>query len=193
LASGVVPTEERFMNIEYVARNLDIDGALRSYAEGKIAKTAKFLEDPVDIHLTLEAEKHRRIAELRISHRFGHHVATESETDDIRDAINLVVDKMEKQVRRSREKFLDKRRRAASPAEVQWPVDVIERDTLSSGRPRIVKSGHLEIRTLTIDEAAEALEASSNDFVVFRNALSEKINVLYKRHDENFGLITQDA
>ena len=182
------------MNIEYVARNLDIDGDLRSFAESKIAKTAKFLEDPVDIHLTLEAEKHRRIAELRISHRLGHHVATESETDDIRDAINLVVDKMEKQVRRSRKKFLDKRRRAgATSGEMQWPVDVIEGDTLSSGRPKIIKSGHLEIRTLTIDEAAGALETSSNDFVVFRNALSERVNVLYKRHDSDFGLITQDS
>jgi len=179
------------MNIEFIARNLEIDGDLRAFAESKIGKTAKFLEDPVDIHLTLEAEKHRRIAELRISHRFGQHVATESESDDIRDAIHQVADKMERQVRRSRKKFLDKRRRA-SPAAFQFPVEIIERETIGEDTPKVLERHHLEIRESTVEAAAEALEASPNGFHVFRNAGTGALSVLYKRPDDNYGLITQD-
>ena len=170
------------MNIDYVARNYPLDDQIRTYTSDKLQKVAKFLEDPVEIRVTLEHEKHRYIADLHVAHRFGVIKANE-ENDDMYDAINLAVDKTEKQARRSRKKFRDN----------QWPVEVLERASVGAGgSPRIVKKSVLSIKPMSIDEAALQLEDSKNDFVVFRDAASDEVSVLYKRRDQNYGLISPE-
>ena len=170
------------MNIDYVARNYPLDDQIRTYTSDKLQKVAKFLEDPVEIRVTLEHEKHRYIADLHVAHRFGVIKANE-ENDDMYDAINLAVDKTEKQARRSRKKFRDN----------QWPVEVLERASVGAGgSPRIVKKSVLSIKPMSIDEAALQLEDSKNDFVVFRDAASDQVSVLYKRRDQNYGLISPE-
>lgn len=180
------------MNIDYVARNYPLDDQIRTYTSDKLRKVAKFLEDPVEIRVTLEHEKHRYIADLHVAHRFGVIKANE-ENDDMYDAINLAVDKTEKQARRSRQKFRDKRRKADRNNGNQWPVEVLERASIGAGgSPRIVKKSVLSIKPMSIDEAALELEDSKNDFVVFRDAASDQVSVLYKRRDQNYGLISPE-
>ena len=180
------------MNIDYVARNYPLDDQIRTYTSDKLRKVAKFLEDPVEIRVTLEHEKHRYIADLHVAHRFGVIKANE-ENDDMYDAINLAVDKIEKQARRSRKKFRDKRRKADRNNGNQWPVEVLERASVGAGgSPRIVKKSVLSIKPMSIDEAALQLEDSKNDFVVFRDAASDEVSVLYKRRDQNYGLISPE-
>jgi len=178
------------MNIDFLARNLELDDSIREFTIDKLDKVTKFLDDPVEIHVTLEREKHRSIADLRISHRFGVIQATE-ETDEILDSINLAVDKAEKQARRSKKKFIDKRRKADRENGSQWPMDVLEASSIVSGQaPRVIKSSALSIKPMSLDEAALQLEVSKNDFVVFRDSGSDEVNVLYKRRDKNYGLIS---
>ena len=183
------------MNIEYQARNFSMDQAVRDYAAGKLAKALKFLEEPVDIRVTLEVEKHRKIAELHVAHRHGVLQAAE-ETDEMRDAINLAADKIEKQARRSREKHQARRRRAAREqhgSANEWPVDVLERSSLAeNNKPQIIKSSVLSIKPMSLEEAALMLENAKNGFVVFRDSGNDRINVLYRRRDENYGLISPD-
>lgn len=182
------------MNIEYVGRHVELNDRIRDFTEDKLAKVLKFLDEPVEIRLALERERHRHLADLHISHRFGALQAHEAHAD-LFDVVNLVVDKVEKQARRERKKFLDKRRRAGRPeAEIAWPVEVLDRATFGTGgRPRIVKSSALSIKPMTLDEAALQLEDSSNDFIVFRDAANQKVSVLYKRRDANYGLISPEA
>ena len=59
------------MNIDYVARNFELEDRIRDFTEDKMRKVTKFLEEPVEIRVTLEQEKHRNIADLHIAHRFG--------------------------------------------------------------------------------------------------------------------------
>jgi putative sigma-54 modulation protein len=99
------------MNIEYVGRNVAIDDALRRFSEEKLAKVVKFLEEPVEVRLTLDLERHRHIADLHVTHRHGVLQATEETAVDWRDSINAAVDKVGKQARRGRKKASDKRRR----------------------------------------------------------------------------------
>ena len=180
------------MNIDFLARNLTLDDTIRDYATDKLEKVSKFLEEPVEIHVTLEREKHRAIAEVRIAHRLGVFQAAE-ETDEILDSINLAVDKAEKQVRRSRKKFIDKRRKANRDNGHHWPMEVLEPASITKGEaPRIIKSSVLSIKPMSLDEAALQLEESRNDFVVFRDSISDQVNVLYKRRDQNYGLISPE-
>jgi len=127
------------MNIDYVARNFELDAKIRDFTADKLQKVAKFLDDPVDVRVTVEQEKHRCIADLHITHRFGIIQANE-ETDDIFDAVNLAVDKAEKQARRSRNKFRDKRRKADRNNGSQWPMEIVDEASVGSGaEPRIVE------------------------------------------------------
>jgi putative sigma-54 modulation protein len=178
------------MQIDYVSRNFELDDRLREYAATKLGKLSRFLDEPVEVRLTLEQEKYRLIAELSVAHRHGLLQAT-GETEEMQDTINLVIDKLEKQARRSRKKYKDKRRRAARVnGQHQWPVEVLERGTLGDGTPRIIKSSKLSIKPMGLDEAAEQLEIATNDFVVFRDRRTHRVCVLYKRPDHNYGLIS---
>lgn len=180
------------MNIDFVARSVELDDQIRDYATDKLRKVEKFLEEPVEVHVMLAQEKHRCLAELRVAHRYGLIQATE-ETDDLLDAINLAVDKAEKQARRSRKKFMDKRRKTGRNNGSTWPVEVLERESVGGGEtPKIIKSSVLSIKPMSLDEAALRLEESKNDFVVFRDVTSDQVNVLYKRRDRNYGLISPD-
>jgi putative sigma-54 modulation protein len=98
------------MNVEYVGRHVRLNAEIREFAERKLRKVIKFLEEPVDVRITLEEEKHREIVEVHIAHRFGVLQARE-ETDTLLDALNLAIDKLETQAQRSRKKFMDRRRR----------------------------------------------------------------------------------
>jgi putative sigma-54 modulation protein len=182
------------MNIDFVGRNVEIDDRLRSYTQGKLGKVTKFLQDPVEIRVTLEVEKHRNIADLHISHKHGVLQATE-ETGDLYEAVNQAVDKVEKQARRSKNRAIDRRRRADRETTngQRWPLEVLARESLAAGAsPRIIKTTHLPIKPMSIEEAALWLEQGKNEFVVFRDSGSDRVSVLYKRKDNNYGLIAPE-
>jgi putative sigma-54 modulation protein len=180
------------MKIEYTCRNLPLDDRMRKFVEQRLQKMSKFVDEPVEVKVTLDVEKYRAIAELHIAHRLGVLQATEETDGNLREAVNLAVEKAEKQARRSRQKRVDKRRRGDRNGQ-RWPVEVLERDSVGGGgAPRIVESTHLPIKPMTIDEAALELESSDEGFVVFRDSTNNRLNVLYKRKDENYGLIAPD-
>lgn len=182
------------MNIELTGRHINLDDEIKTFAEKKLHKIEKFLEEPVEMHLILDAEKLRKIAELHITHRFGVLQATE-EAEDLHDAIHAVVETATKQARRARKKFIDQRRRADRVVEEEshWPVEVLDRETFGGeDRPRVIKTHRLPIKPMTLEEASQALETSKNEFFVFLDASTERVNVLYRRKDENFGLIAPE-
>lgn len=182
------------MNVEFVARDYDLNDRIREFANKKLKKVVKFLQNP-EARFTLQTRKHRQIADLHVSHRFGVIQANE-ETDDMFDSVNLVVDKAEKQARRSIKKFQDKRRRGerGESGHAGWPVSVLEGGSVDRGEePRIVKSSRFAIKPMTLDEAAIQLRESKNEFVVFKDSESDQVSVLYKRRDENYGLISPEG
>jgi ribosome hibernation promoting factor len=183
------------MHIEFVGRHYQIDERTHQFSEDKLGKVARFLEEPVEIRVTLSEEKHRHIADLHVAHKLGVLQATE-EAANMWDAIASAAEKVEKQARRSRKKLTDRKRRGAKGADLEaaWPMDVVERASVGEGNePRIVKRSHLEIKPMSLEEAALQLDGSKNDFLVFRDATSERVSVLYKRRDANYGLIVPEA
>ena len=178
------------MNIEFTARQYHLNEELKEYAEKKLSKLEKFVEDPVEVQLIFETEKLREIAEIHVSHRFGHLQASEA-TDDMRDSVHAVIETATKQARRSRKKFMDKRRRA-SRENNGWPMDVLEADTLAHETPKVIKTTHLPIEEMSVERAAEELDKSKNDFFVFLDSATDKVSVLFRRKDNNFGLISPE-
>lgn len=183
------------MNLEFVGRNFEIDDRVRRFAEGKLGKKLlRLVQEPVEIRVTLETEKHRNIADLHVSHRGGVLQAAE-ETTDMYEAVGQAVDKLEKQARRSKNKAIDRRRRPdrATTNGQRWPVEVLARESLGAeSGPRIIEVEHLPIKPMTIEEAALWLEDGGGELVVFRDATSDRLSVLYKRKDQNYGLIAPE-
>ncbi len=181
------------MKIELTGRHYRVGEQVRQHTERKLEKLSKFLVEPVDVHVILEIEKRRQIAEFHVSHRHGVLQATE-EAEHMLEAISAGAEKIEKQARRSRKKFMDKRRRAQRQEDsFYWPLDVLDAASVGGGdRPRIIKTSRLPIKPMTIDEAAAKLGESKNEFFVFRDSGTDRVSVIYRREDANFGLIAPE-
>lgn len=180
------------MNIDYTGRHCQIDDHVKELTARKLAKVTRFLDEPIEVRAIVEVEKHRHRAEINVSHRHGTLQATE-EADATLDALHAAVEKLDKQARRVRKKHTDKLRRAARDGEHRWDVDIVEAASLQEGAaPRVIRSMQLPIKPMTIDEAALQLQGSKNDFFVFRDSTTERVSVLYKRRDQNYGLIAPE-
>lgn len=178
------------MKLEFVGRGVRIDKMTRQFTEEKLQKAMRFLEEPVEVRATLEVEKHRNRAHLHVLHRHGAIEAME-EMADMHDAINLAADKVEKQARRTRKRFFDRRRRGARTN--GQPTVVAETSNARLARPRIIRARLPQIKPMTIDEAALQLEGSEQGFVVFRDSGSDRVSVLFRRKDKHYGLVTAEA
>jgi len=180
------------MNIEYVARKVELTDQIRKLAEKKISRLEKYFNQILDIRLELAQERHLYVVDLFVHGKDFDTRATAQEKD-VRTAIQDAVDKLEIQARKAKTRLKGRKRqtdevRSAPP----WSVEVLEPESVSSGQPRIVKTSTITIKPMTIDEAMLQLGRSRNDFIVFLNAANDRVNVLYRRADQNLGLITPE-
>ncbi len=187
------------MKVDYTCRHYHLDDRTKEYTESKLAKLVKFLEEPIDVRVIFEVEKHNHKknghkAEVHVAHRHGV-LTAEDEAQEVLDAIHQAVGKLEKQARRSHQKHTDKKRRAGrNNGDLRhWPLDVLEAGSVQPGeQPRVVKQTLLPIKPMTVDEAAIQLETSKNEFFVFLDSVTDRVSVLYKRRDSNYGLIAPE-
>jgi len=177
------------MKVDITARHIEITPAMRDHAQDKLGKLDRLFEGPAEAHVVLFIEKHRHVAEIQVKHRVGVFAGTE-ETDDLYVSIDAVVDKLEKQIRRFKEKRNDRRRRegvkAGEAAASLAPPDTSAADE-SGGR--IVRSDQYRVKPLTPEDAALELESSGRDVLVFRDSQTDRISVLHRLGDGNFGLV----
>jgi len=181
------------MKIDYIARKVDLTKASRELAEKKLAKITKYFNDILDARLEVELERHLHIVDLSIKGK-DFDVQATAQNKDMMAAIQDAVDKIEIQARRAKTRLKDHKKRAGSGAKMDqgWSVDVFERDSVTSGQPRIVERSSIPIKPMSVEEAVLQLDDSQYDFLVFRNASTDKVNVLYRRDDKNLGLITPE-
>lgn len=113
------------MHIEFVGRHVILNDQIREHAQEKLGRIAKLLGEPVEIHVTLENEKYRQIAEVRVKQRRGELLARE-EAPELLTAVNVAVEKIESQARRNRERRSSSRRRPVRAATAVPPADAAE-------------------------------------------------------------------
>lgn len=177
------------MDLEFIARNIEVSEAERALARKKFARLAKYFNAVHEARLTVSQEKHRCRVEAHVRGR-NFEVAASAETSEFSESLQEVVDKLEQQCRRSKQKLTDRKR--PREREPQWQVAVVERESVKRGQPRVVETRHVPVVPMTVDEAALQLEGSKEDFIVFREATSDRINVLYRRGDHTYGLVTPE-
>ena len=169
------------MNIIISGRHLEITPALKTYAEEKVKKFERYLSDISEATVTLSIEKkYRHKAEVLLKAN-GVLIQAEGVTGEIYSSIDEVVEKLERQVKKYKDKLVSRRKGSTKAAE-------------SAASPpaetgAIIKNKRFELKPMSPDEASMQMELLDKDFFVFINDISEDINVIYKRRDGNFGLI----
>jgi len=169
-------------------RHMDVTPAIREYAEEKVGRVAKILDSQLmsaEVEVYTERNhsiQNGQVAEVTI-HTKGPVIRAKEAASDMYAAIDLVSEKLERQVRKYKTKMVDRHTKGA-PAPVQAPVPA------ESGEPMIVKTKRLEAKPMSPEEAILQMELLGHDFFVFRSEDGEGTNVLYRRRDGDYGLIT---
>jgi putative sigma-54 modulation protein len=187
------------MATEISGRNYDIPADVRELVVSKLAKIEdKLFDDVIDVRVVLQVEKYRNICEIIIVGK-EHDVKSIQESDQsMQDAVNAAMDHLKRQAQKNREKIRDHHRKEGNGRDMNssWNVQVLEpgnlRDDTDQRAPRIVKTNNIEIRPMSIEEAALRLDDSRNEFIVFRDIDNDRVSVIYKRHDRNLGLIAPE-
>jgi len=176
------------MQIAITGRNLEITEALRRYAEEKVARLQRFVDQITSVHVILMIEKYRQIAEITLRIR-DLTIRGEESSDDLYCAIDLVADKIERQILRYKEKIVEHVGRGPGRSRGRGEIPQGEAEPFSRDGPRIVKTKRFAMKPLSPDEAALQMNLLGHNFFVFRNARTEEVNVLYRRQDGDYGLI----
>src|SRR5262245_15293446 len=177
------------MRLQVKGRNLEISEQIRTYAEEKMGKLGRLVSDPTRVELELAVEKNPSIADNHVAEATvwtkGPVLRARETSADMKASIDQLVAKLERQVKRYREKRRVAPRRHARDGGLPdaAPLEVAEDDT------SIVKTKQFAMSPMSAEEAVLQLELVGHDFFVFRNADTETINVVYRRRDGDYGLI----
>lgn len=180
------------MQISVTFKNLDPSDNLRSYVSGKLNKLDKLLDNPAEANVVLSVEKIRHITEIRLSGDRLNLVCREK-TNDMYSSIDMALDKLEKQIKKNKEK--QKRHRTGSRGDArerifrdEFSYQNEEMDEKKTPERRIVIE-NIEYKPMDIEEAAMQMELVSDPFLVFTNARTQRVNVLYRKSGGALGLI----
>jgi putative sigma-54 modulation protein len=176
------------MQISVTFRNMEPSDALKGYATEKIERLKKYLDAPADVQVVLAKNKYRNSAEVKMVSR-GIVMRGEENTEDMYSSIDLVIDKIERQARKYKDKI-----RAYKPIslgdEIRVRHEVLDQASLEEDQgPRIVQSQEFSAKPMSVEEAVMQMDLMNNEFLVFMNAGTRDVNVVYRRKDGNIGLI----
>ncbi len=188
------------MRLQIKGRNLTIQPDIEEYAVEKLGKLERFLSDTTQVELELRVEKNPSISDNQVAEATirtkGPILRAREASTDMRAAIDLMTDKLERQVKRYKGKR--QRRRGGRSQMPPEAIPVSEAESLELvaveadddvEEPVIVKTKQFAVKPMTAEEALLQLELIGHDFFMFRNVDSNEVNVIYRRRDGDYGLI----
>jgi ribosome hibernation promoting factor len=181
------------MEIEFTGRKIEITPALKTFSEQKLKKLSRILDGIIEAHVILRVEKRRQSAEIIV--HSPHATLTGSETtDDLYKSIGQVLAKLEKQAMKLKGRYAWGKKHGKAVT-VRGGREVGDDGPASApdGVPRVIRSRRYAVKPMSVDEALMQAQGSKDAFLVFRDARSQRVSVLYRRPDGNFGLIEPEA
>jgi putative sigma-54 modulation protein len=158
------------MQVVVTFRNIEATEALREHAVAKLQRVQKFMRRPIEAHVVLAVVKHRHVAEVTVMANRMTFNATE-ETDDLYSAIDLAISKIERQVKKDSGKKQSRKYGVTTPE---------ARPEAPARRPKITRE-RVVVKPMSVQEAVLELDTRQAEFLLFQNADSEALNVLYRR------------
>lgn len=180
------------MEIIVKGRHIEVTNALRAYAEEKIGRITKYFDQIQKIEIEFTDEKNPSIVnsktvEVTVFPK-GPILRAKESSNDMYASIDMVVDKLERRVKRYKNKTYKSAKHGQSLGEI-----AVANFNAGAGReevaPHIVKVKQVSIKPMDPEEATMQMDLLGHDFFVFTNADTDEVNVVYKRKDNNYGLI----
>ena len=199
------------MRLELTGRHVTITPAIRKLVDERLEHVLRFLNDSaVSAQVVLTKEKTRFHADITLHARGEHFMHGEATGRDVASALGAAVDKIDRQGRRLKEKWKDRKRRGptARTAEAAQPDGVPRATSVRAAggdgrraaapaseatQVRVIRARRYEVRAMSIDEASRRVGAGNDAFFVFRNDLTDAVNVLFRRPDGHLGLIEPEV
>ncbi|MET0648013.1 MAG: ribosome-associated translation inhibitor RaiA [Pyrinomonadaceae bacterium] len=183
------------MDFEYTGRHIDVTPALRAHVEEHFVKVAHLFENAstARAHVILDVVKNRHIAEILLHWR--EHTLTARDTNaDMYQALTRCIDKIEKQALKLKKKIIERKQDAVPLSAVAPDTADAESGAAAPESPepspgRIIAARRYKVKPMTAEEAVMSLAEDGDQFVVFRDSDTDRLSVLYKRKDGNYGLI----
>ncbi|RME40301.1 MAG: ribosome-associated translation inhibitor RaiA [Deltaproteobacteria bacterium] len=178
------------MQISTTFRHMEASDPIRTYLEEKLARIKKYIDEPIDAQAVFSVEKKiRHHVEVTLVAK-GITIKGTETTNDMYAAIDSVVDKIERQLRRYKERLKRHKPMSGRERQVQKAIVQLERVEEVDTEPVIVKTETFSVKPMAVEEAVMQMDLLEKDFLVFTDAETEEINVVYRRKDGNYGLIT---
>ena len=182
-ANGI--DEEVPVRLQVKGKNVEVSESLKGYAQQKLGKLEKHLNDAARLELELAVEKNPSVVQSQVAEATiwtkGPVIRARESSTDMKASIDLLVDKLERQAQR-----LHKKRRRPGR---NHDHNVEPQPVAKTGEPVIVKTKQFAVNPMTPDDAVLQLELIGHDFFVFQNAETNDVNVVYRRRDGHYGLI----
>jgi len=180
------------VEVRFSGKNLSVTAGMREHMREKLTKLDRYAPRLVESHVILKKEKYLYWAELTLSAKNFHAYGEAQSKENIYAAMDQAYGRVEKQLKKFREKVKahhpGRGEKALAP-KVRAARQLIEKESVTLIKPEIVKTPNSEVKPMSIEEASLQLELSDQPFLVFSNASSKQVNVIYKRNDGHHGLI----
>ena len=186
------------MELSVNGRNLEVTTRLRNYVEKKTVKLDRYMPNLAEVHVDLSETNarnalERQVAQITIRDNRGTILRAEERSNDIFASIDAVIDKLYRQISRYR----GKRRRKWRGGNENYELIIgeplpLEEEVAESYEPAIVRTKRFTMRPMTAEQVVDQIELLGHDFFVFFNADAQAVNVLYRRRDNNYGLLQPD-
>ena len=173
------------MRVDFTGRGVEITNQVRSFTQGKLERLNKLLDNIHDVHVVLSVEKYRHKAEIKfLSQKKAFHGA--DETADMYQSIDGVIDKLESQARKFKEKNHSRKRNTTETIRINV---LSQRESGDDGGLKVITTDQTSVKPMSLDEALDELDKLAQDFIIYRNSDTDRINLVYKRSDGNIGYI----
>jgi putative sigma-54 modulation protein len=177
------------MNVEITGRHVLITPAIRTYVLKRLRKFVKILGDDISFHVILDVVKERQTAEILLKSKLLD-LTGKGETDDMYNSIVRAIDKLERQALKHKSKIIEGKRQRAKAKSVATKLGVGEPTARTLAQKTDgIREEEAQRKPMEVEAAVIELNHSEYPFVVFRNAESGAVNVLYRRKDGTIGLI----
>ena len=175
------------MQIEVTFKHMEQSDSLRDYVTEKLEKVLKPLIEPVNAQAVLHVEKYRHIAKVTV-HANGIVIKGKEETNDMYSSVDLVLDKLNRQVKKYREKIVRHGDREAV-REFRASHSVFQEETSDALDSEVIRRKEIILKPISVYEAIMQMELMNKNFLLFNNSQTNQLNVIYFRDDGHFGLI----
>ena len=175
------------MKFIIVGRNIEVTPGLRAAVEEKIGKLDKYFNPDTEVHVTLSVEKDRQKIEVTIPVK-GSIIRSEQVSNDMYVSIDLVEEIIERQLKKYKNKIVDKQQAVAS-----FSKAYVENDYADDEEIKIVRTKKFDIKPMYPEDACIQMELLGHSFFVFCNAETDQVNVVYKRKGDTYGLIEPEV